>query len=138
MQEITKKALAEVRNNMAGMKEWFSQAGVAPRGMWVQGGTEMGKFIAAASPTNAQAFMQARDMLKGGGPITDYEGRRAEDAMSRMQAALDTGDQQSYLTAIADFEEAVATGYKKLVETAQGGYSASNMGGGTNDPLGIR
>lgn len=138
MKTITEKALAGVRENMAGMKEWFSQAGVAPRGMVVMGGTEMGKFIAAASPTNAQAFMQARDMLKGGGQITDYEGRRAEDAISRMQAALDTGDQTQYLEAVADFEAAVIDGYNKLVETASGGYSAGAVPGGADDPLGIR
>lgn len=127
MQEITKTTIGEVRANAKGMAEWFGQVG--PRGMYVHPGSEMGKFYAAASPTNAQAFMQARDMLKGGGPITDYEGRRAEDAMSRMQAALDTGDQQAYLKAIADFEDAVATGYAKLVETAQGGYSSGSVGG---------
>lgn len=129
MKTITEKALTGVRQNMKGMKEWFSQAGMAPRGMVVMGGTEMGKFIAAASPTNAQAFMQAREMLKGGGQITDFEGRRAEDAISRMQASLDTGDQAQYLEAVTDFESAVMDGYNKLVQTAQGGYSAGAVGG---------
>lgn len=122
MMEITNKAIAEVRNNAKGMNEWFGQWG--PRGVYVNPGSEMGKFQAAASPTNAQAFMQARNMLKGGGQITDYEGRRAEDAISRMQAAIDKGDQDQYLRAVADFEQAVAEGYRKLVEAAQGGYSA--------------
>jgi len=122
MMAITNKAVGEVRNNSKGMNEWFSQWG--PRGVYVNPGSDMGKFQAAASPTNAQAFMQARNMLKGGGQITDYEGRRAEDAMSRMQAALDKGDQDQYLRAVADFEQAVADGYQKLVAAAQGAYSA--------------
>lgn len=126
MLDITDKAVQEVRGNAKGMNEWFSQIG--PRGVYVNPGSEMGKFLAASSPTNAQAFMQARNMLKGGGQITDYEGRRAEDAISRMQAAIDKGDQDQYLRALADFEQAVAEGYQKLVATAQGGYSAGGQG----------
>lgn len=137
MMTITNKAIGEVRNNAAGMREWFSQIG--PRGMYVNPGSEMGKFVAASSPTNAQAFMQARNMLKGGGQITDYEGRRAEDAISRMQAALDTGDQQSYLAAVADFEAAVVDGYNKLQQTAQGAYSAGSpaVSGGRKTSSGL-
>ena len=129
----TAKAIGEVRNNAKGMNEWFSQWG--PRGRYINPGSEMGKFYAAAEPTNNQAFMQAREALKGGGQITDYEGRKAEDAFSRMRAALDTGDQEQYLRALSDFEEAVALGYQKLQEAAQGGYSAGSpavSGGGGN------
>lgn len=120
----TGKAIAELRNNAAGMKEWFGQIG--PRGTYIHPGSEMGKFWAAAEPTNNQGFMQAREMLKGGGQITDYEGRKAEDAFSRMRASLETGDQEQYLRAVADFEAAVAEGYSKLQQAAQGGYSAGS------------
>ena len=120
----TAKAIAEVRNNAKGMAEWFGQIG--PRGMYIHPGSEMGKFYAAAEPTNNQAFMQARETLKGGGQITDYEGRKAEDAFSRMRAAMEKGDQEQYLRALADFEEAVALGYQKIVEAANGGYSAGS------------
>lgn len=126
--EVTDKAMAEIRANADGMREWFGQVGMAPRGMYVQGGTPMAKFVGAAKNASAQAFMQARAMLKGGGQITDYEGRRAEDAYSRMQSAMETGDQDQYLRAIADFEEAVISGYNKLVSTAQGDYSAGGTG----------
>ena len=137
----TAKAIADVRNNAAGMNEWFGQIG--PRGMYINPGSAMGKFWAAAEPTNNQAFMQAREMLKNGGPITDFEGRKAEDAFSRMRAALEKGDQQQYLNALADFEESVAIGYQKLVETAQGGYSQGgtqmpgNAGGGNVTSTGV-
>jgi hypothetical protein len=126
--EVTDKAMAEIRANADGMKEWFSQWGIAPRGMALMGGTPIAKFAGAAKNASAQAFMQARAMLKGGGQITDYEGRRAEDAYSRMQSAMETGDQDQYLRAIADFEEAVISGYNKLVSTAQGDYSAGGTG----------
>jgi len=129
----TAKAIAEVRNNAKGMSEWFGQIG--PRGVYINPGSEMGKFFAAAEPTNNQAFMQAREALKGGGQITDFEGRKAEDAFSRMRASLEKGDQDQYLRALVDFEEAVALGYQKLRETAQGGYAApaTAAGGGGGD-----
>lgn len=131
----TQKAIAELRNNAAGMNEWFGQIG--PRGVYINPGSEMGKFWAAAEPTNNQAFMQAREALKGGGQITDFEGRKAEDAFSRMRASLEKGDQEQYLRALADFEDAVAQGYAKLRETAQGGYGATspNVTGGAPDPV---
>jgi hypothetical protein len=128
--ENTARAIAELRKNAPGMREWFSQIG--PRGIYINPGSEMGKFFAAAEPTNNQAFMQAREMLKGGGQITDFEGRKAEDAFSRMRASLETGDMEQYLRAVADFEDAVATGYAKLVETAKGGYSAGQPGAAGN------
>jgi hypothetical protein len=131
----TQKAIAELRGNAAGMNEWFGQIG--PRGVYINPGSEMGKFWAAAEPTNNQAFMQARESLKGGGQITDFEGRKAEDAFSRMRASLEKGDQEQYLRALADFEDAVAQGYAKLRETAQGGYGATspNVTGGAPDPV---
>jgi hypothetical protein len=43
-----------------------------------------------------------------------------------MRASLEKGDQEQYLRALADFEDAVAQGYAKLRETAQGGYSAGS------------
>jgi len=140
----TAKAIGEVRANAKGMNEWFGQVG--PRGMYINPGSEMGKFWAAAEPTNNQAFMQAREALKGGGQITDYEGRKAEDAFSRMRAALEKGDQDQYLRALTDFEDAVALGYQKLQEAAQGGYGAGSpavsgntpAAGNAPDPLGIR
>tara|TARA_R110000822_G_scaffold27790_2_gene82668 strand:+ start:9576 stop:10547 length:972 start_codon:yes stop_codon:yes gene_type:complete len=132
--ENTRKAIAELRLNQNGMDEWFGQVG--PRGVYISPGSEMGKFWAAAEPTNNQAFMQAREALKGGGQITDFEGQKAEDAFSRMRASLATGDQQQYLRALSDFEAAVAEGYRLLEEAASPSYSQG--GGGANDPLGLR
>jgi hypothetical protein len=128
----TAKAVAELRNNAAGMKEWFGQFG--PRGKYIHPGSEMGKFWAAADPTNNTAFMQAREMLKGGGQITDYEGRKAEDAFSRMRAALETGDEAQYLRAVDDFEAAVAEGYSKLQQAASGGSAAPTQSSGAGRP----
>jgi hypothetical protein len=66
------------------------------------------------------AFLQARQLLKGGGQITDFEGRKAEDAMTRMSRALSKED---FVKALNDFKDAVQSGVAKLKATA-GGASA--------------
>jgi len=57
------------------------------------------------------AFLQARQMLKGGGQITDYESGRAEKAFVRMSAAQNEGD---FRQAMQDFLDAVKLGLPKL------------------------
>jgi hypothetical protein len=57
------------------------------------------------------AFLQARQLLKGGGAITDYEGNRAEAAFVRMSTAQNMKD---FSTALRDFEMAVRSGVAKL------------------------
>jgi hypothetical protein len=61
------------------------------------------------------AFLQARQMLKGGGAITDYEGVKAEDAYARLQVAQNETD---YRKALDDFNEAVQIGLRKLQRQA--------------------
>lgn len=57
------------------------------------------------------AFLQARQLLKGGGQITDYEGARAENAFVRMNQAQ---DEASFMKALDDFNAAVQEGLRKL------------------------
>ena len=66
------------------------------------------------------AFLQARQMLKGGGAITDYEGAKAENAYARLQAAQ---SEQDYRQALDDFNEAVQIGLRKLQRQAGGGVA---------------
>ena len=117
---IAQKAFELVRNDEKGRKAWFSQWGALPRGMYVQGGSDLANFQTNAGQTLAQAFSQARETLKGGGPITDYEGKAATEAYSRAESALRQGDEQAYLQAIDDMEAAILAGYQKLVDAAQG------------------
>lgn len=74
------------------------------------------------------AFLQARQMLKGGGQITDYEGRRAESAYVRMNAAQSEAD---FKTALDDFNEAVQAGARRLAEQAGGNAAYPPSGGGS-------
>lgn len=125
---IAKNAIALIRNDEKGLADQFGNTGPVPnRNLPVIPGfigQDRGNWQANFTQANGQAFMQARQMLKGGGPITDYEGMKGEAAYSRMQAAVEKGDKANFLRALDDFELAVDQGYQKLVETANGAYSA--------------
>ncbi len=78
------------------------------------------------------AFLQARQLLKGGGAITDYEGQKAEAAFVRMNTAQSPDD---FKAALDEFNAAVQQGVAKL--EAQGGQQAAPSQS-QEDPLGIR
>lgn len=65
------------------------------------------------------SFLQARQMLKGGGPITDFEGQKADNAFNRMNTAQDLKD---FNKALDDFNDAVKAGLAKLQQQAQGNF----------------
>lgn len=90
---------------------------------------------------SGQAFIAARQMLKGGGQITDFESKRAEAAYSLlMNTRLSDED---YRDALMEFRDAVQAGYNRLMAQAQAGGA---VGGTTspatqpadNDPAGLR
>ena len=67
-------------------------------------------------------FMSAREMLKGGGQITDFEGRKAEAAMARMSRAQ---GEKEFKEALKDLRDAITAGQAKL-QAATGGASPPN------------
>jgi hypothetical protein len=86
------------------------------------------------------AFLEARTVLKGGGPITDFESSRAERAYARMERAMQASDPKVFRDALADFREAVNDGIAKLRATArqeqpQGGISPAPSGGEGAGPI---
>lgn len=90
------------------------------------------------------AFLEAYNMLRGGGQITENEGNKAQDAIARLQTAQ---SEEDFLQALTEFEDAVRVGIQKLEAQAGVGVgggaapAATGTGGATpaeNDPLGIR
>lgn len=57
-----------------------------------------------------QAFLQAREFLKGQGQITDFESQRAEKAMVQLSTAQ---SEDQFREALIEFKSAVASGLKK-------------------------
>lgn len=129
----TLAAIADVKANEKGLDEQFSMGGfqqLTPA--WP--GSEKAKFQVANNRLTNRAFLEAREVLRGGGQITDFESRKAEGAITNIEDAMARGDKQLYLKALADFEEAVKAGYAKLEAQAStmsgyGGVPATSAGG---------
>lgn len=67
----------------------------------------------------SKAWLAARDMLKGGGAITDYESRKAEAAVARLSRAKGP---EEFISALTELKEAIRDGKAKLdAARAQGG-----------------
>lgn len=136
-------AINDIRTEKAGMAEQFGKvAGVWPQQMApVVPGTERAKFQVAVDRGVNRAFLEAREVLRGGGQITDFESRKAESAITNMQSAMERGDQAQFEAALADFEQAVKDGYAKLQSQAgtlpSVGGQAAPTGGDAYDRYGL-
>lgn len=84
----------------------------------------------------SQAWFAARDMLKGGGQITDYESKKAEAAVARLSRTKSPADLKAALQELLD---AIQAGEEKLraagklapaataAPTADGGLTADDL-----------
>lgn len=75
-------------------------------------GTDRKDFLVLQDQIKGQTFLNAYDNLRGGGAITETEGRKAEAAKARLDTAQSEGE---YLKALDEFEVAV----KDLTEIAR-------------------
>lgn len=136
----TIQALNDIRSQQKGMDEQFGNVMGVPQQMtpaWP--GSEKAKFQVAVDRGTNLAFMQAREMLRGGGQITDFESRKAETAITNLQAAMEKGDKQQFQAALDLFEQAVKDGYAKLAgqAAAMPGYGAKPAGSGNVTSTGV-
>lgn len=123
---LTNQAIQLIKTDKAGLDETFGKvAGAIPQ-QWIPGavpGTAKARFQTNLAQATGQTFLQARQALKGGGSITDYEGNKAESAYARMSTAT---DKESFLKAVDDFQTATNAGYAKLRAVAAGTYDPNN------------
>jgi hypothetical protein len=88
-------------------------------------------FQSLVDQTQGQSFLQAFQMLKGGGQITEVEGQKATDAISRLHnQRLSDAD---YLKAIQDLKEVVNNGLARARLQAGPGGGQAPQGGGVVD-----
>lgn len=69
----------------------------------------------------SNAWLSARQMLKGGGAITDYESQKAEAAVARLERPKSEGE---FKQALKDLRDAIVEGEAKL-RAQQGGAPAA-------------
>jgi hypothetical protein len=79
------------------------------------------RFKSKVEQLKGQAFLGARQALKGGGQITDYEGQRAEAALLRAEMAQNP---QDFIAAMQEFQMHMERGLEILrLQAGQGGGS---------------
>lgn len=81
------------------------------------------------------AFLQAYQLLKGGGAIANAEGEKAQAAKARLEVA---SDPVSFAQALDDYATSVKKGFDALKKQAGGGGDAAPAAPSENDPLGLR
>lgn len=86
-------------------------------------------FQSLVDQTQGQAFLQAFNSLKGGGQITEIEGKKATDAISRL--GNERLSDEDYLQAINDLESVVNKTVERAKQQAGGKPQASGGGGNT-------
>jgi hypothetical protein len=94
--------------------------------------TNKANAMARVEQMSGNAFLSGRQMLKGGGAITDFESRKAEAAFARLSTAQ---SKEEFILALDEFQQAVTAGYEKLQAQAgatqiSGSAPAGGMPGG--------
>jgi hypothetical protein len=85
-------------------------------------GTRQADFITRLEQLQGRQFMDARQLLKGGGQITDFEGKKAEQGIARMQRAQSADE---FKKGAEEYKTAVRAGVAKLRRKAAGGSAES-------------
>jgi hypothetical protein len=86
-------------------------------------GTDEAGFMSRFDQIKGGSFLKAYEILKGGGEITEIEGKKATDAMNRMNIST---SEKEFAAAAKDFVDAYDAGFAKLKKQASlGGNTAS-------------
>jgi len=102
----------------------YSKAPIIP-------GTDQAAANALAEQVQGQTFLQAYNSLKGGGAITDIEGKKGEAAIARLNRSQSTED---YRAALDDLSSVLKSGLDRMRKQAKAPAAKASE----NDPLGIR
>jgi hypothetical protein len=87
------------------------------------GGTDAAGFEARLKQLQGGAFLEAFQMLKGGGAVTEIEGIKAEQSYARISTAQ---TEEEFRSAVKDFVESVKSGVKKLEARRDAAASVAN------------
>lgn len=84
-------------------------------------GTDATDFRTVLDQIGGSAFLQAFESLKGGGAITEVEGKKATDAIARLNRAQSDSE---FETSLNDLRKVMTDGYKRLSGVDYGGASS--------------
>jgi hypothetical protein len=102
----------------------FKQAVGASRMLGVQKipGTAARDFDIRLDQLQGKQFLQAFESLKGGGQITEIEGKKATDAIARMNAS---GSEAEFTKAAKEFQDVIRTGADRARKRIPAGQQSS-------------
>lgn len=89
-------------------------------------GTQQKGFVTLVDQAKGQTFLEAFNSLRGGGAITESEGRKATEAFARLDRAQ---TQEDFDAGLADLEAVIKEGVRVARQKA-GGDALSGRGGG--------
>lgn len=89
-------------------------------------GTDAASFDIALKQLKGKQFLEAFETLKGGGQITQIEGEKATQAMSRMEKA---NTEQEFVKASREFQDIIRTGINRAKEKAGAAMQAPSIDG---------
>lgn len=84
-------------------------------------GTDAADFRAVLDQIGGTAFLQAFESLKGGGQITEVEGKKATDAIARLSRAQ---SDKEFEQSLRDLREVMVSGQKRLGDQTGGAQTA--------------
>lgn len=83
-------------------------------------GTDAADFKTVLDQIGGSAFLQAFESLKGGGQITEVEGKKATDAIARLNRAQ---SDKEFKQSLNDLRQVMTAGYKRLTGNEYQGQS---------------
>lgn len=93
-------------------------------------GTEAKGFMTRLDQIKGGAFLEAFNSLKGGGQITEIEGKKATDAIARMDNAT---SEEEFKSAVTDFTDVIKMGQLRAKRKAGGGSPSGGGAGGRSN-----
>lgn len=110
--DVTRRLVESQVQELLSHPGFKSTVGVTllPGARFVHGSKESG-FMRRLEQIKGGAFLKAYETLKGGGQITEVEGKKATDAIARMDIST---SEEEFRAAAKDFLDAIDVGFKKL------------------------
>jgi len=87
-------------------------------------GSDTSNFEAMLNQLKNTVFISNREVLKGGGAITDFEGTKAEEAELRVSSAQSV---EEFDKALDEYEYWIERGYDNMKRAAKGDFSISEQ-----------
>lgn len=103
------------REQGTGLSSWIDPRNYIP-------GTDAWDFAIKNKQAAGQAFLSAFETLKGGGQITEIEGKKATDAIATLSTSQ---SDESYLKALNDLRDVVSSGLARAQQKS--GYSSTEQ-----------